>query len=447
MEKNLDMTAGKPLKLLVVFALPLMFGNVFQQLYTVVDTAIVGQGVGMDALAALGTVDWFNWMMLGIAQGYTQGFSVRISQKYGERDISGMQKVIGRSASLSIVIAVIGTIMGQAALAPFLVMLRAPNEVIGMATLYSRIIVAGFPAVVFYNYCASVLRAVGDSKTPLKAMMAASVTNIVLDVLAVFVLHWGIAGAAFATVFAQCLAGGICAVKIRRTEELHFGKAEMERDVNLSKNLIYIGTPAAMKNIIIALGGMVVQSIVNGFGMVFIAGFTATNKLYGLLEIAAISYGYAITTYVGQNYGAKNVKRIKSGVRASVVLSVATSVVISTLMFLFGRQITMLFISSDVPELAAAAGNTAYLYLCVMSVCLPILYLLHVFLSALQGMGNTVIPMVSGVIEFVMRVGISIAVGITRFENGIFAAEVVAWTGAASYLYVNYRKKISLLSK
>lgn len=443
----MDMTAGKPLKLLVVFALPLMFGNVFQQLYTVVDTAIVGQGVGMDALAALGTVDWFNWMMLGIAQGYTQGFSVRISQKYGERDISGMQKVIGRSASLSIVIAVIGTIMGQAALAPFLVMLRAPNEVIGMATLYSRIIVAGFPAVVFYNYCASVLRAVGDSKTPLKAMMAASVTNIVLDVLAVFVLHWGIAGAAFATVFAQCLAGGICAVKIRRTEELHFGKAEMERDVNLSKNLIYIGTPAAMKNIIIALGGMVVQSIVNGFGMVFIAGFTATNKLYGLLEIAAISYGYAITTYVGQNYGAKNVKRIKSGVRASVVLSVATSVVISTLMFLFGRQITMLFISSDVPELAAAAGNTAYLYLCVMSVCLPILYLLHVFLSALQGMGNTVIPMVSGVIEFVMRVGISIAVGITRFENGIFAAEVVAWTGAASYLYVNYRKKISLLSK
>lgn len=442
MAKNLNMTEGKPAKLLFFFALPLMFGNVFQQLYTVVDTAIVGQGVGMTALAALGTVDWLNWMMLGIAQGYSQGFSVRVSQKFGEGDQKGLRQVIGQSARLAIFLAILCTVLGQIALPGFLFILRVPEDLSGMASLYTRIIIAGIPAVMFYNYCASVLRAIGNSKTPLKAMVVAAVTNIVLDLLAVFVLHWGIAGAALATVVAQCLSGCICAVKIKQTPELHFGKADMKRDMSLEKNLIMIGTPAAMKNVIISLGGMAVQSIVNGFGMSFIAGFTATNKLYGLLEIAAISYGYAVTTYVGQNYGANKLDRIKKGVRSASFLAVGTSLVIAILMFLFGRNITMLFISADSAELVTAAGNTAYLYLCVMSSFLPILYLLYVFLSAIQGMGNTVVPMISGIVEFIMRVGISLIIGYTGYANGIFGAEVMAWIGATVYLYINYRRII-----
>lgn len=442
MAKNLNMTEGKPAKLLFFFALPLMFGNVFQQLYTVVDTAIVGQGVGMTALAALGTVDWLNWMMLGIAQGYSQGFSVRVSQKFGEGDQKGLRQVIGQSARLAIFLAILCTVLGQFALPGFLFILRVPEDLSGMASLYTRIIIAGIPAVMFYNYCASVLRAIGNSKTPLKAMVVAAVTNIVLDLLAVFVLHWGIAGAALATVVAQCLSGCICAVKIKQTPELHFGKADMKRDMSLEKNLIMIGTPAAMKNVIISLGGMAVQSIVNGFGMSFIAGFTATNKLYGLLEIAAISYGYAVTTYVGQNYGANKLDRIKKGVRSASFLAVGTSLVIAILMFLFGRNITMLFISADSAELVTAAGNTAYLYLCVMSSFLPILYLLYVFLSAIQGMGNTVVPMISGIVEFIMRVGISLIIGYTGYANGIFGAEVMAWIGATVYLYINYRRII-----
>lgn len=442
MAKNLNMTEGKPAKLLFFFALPLMFGNVFQQLYTVVDTAIVGQGVGMTALAALGTVDWLNWMMLGIAQGYSQGFSVRVSQKFGEGDQKGLRQIIGQSARLAIILAILCTVLGQIALPGFLFILRVPADLIGMASLYTRIIIAGIPAVMFYNYCASVLRAIGNSKTPLKAMVVAAVTNIVLDLLAVFVLHWGIAGAALATVVAQCLSGCICAVKIKQTPELHFGKADMKREASLEKNLIMIGTPAAMKNIIISLGGMAVQSIVNGFGMSFIAGFTATNKLYGLLEIAAISYGYAVTTYVGQNYGANRLDRIKKGVRSASFLAVGTSLVIAILMFLFGRNITMLFISAESAELVTAAGNTAYLYLCVMSSFLPILYLLYVFLSAIQGMGNTVVPMISGIVEFIMRVGISVIIGYTGYANGIFGAEVMAWIGATVYLYINYRRII-----
>ncbi len=448
MAKNINMTQGNPLKLLFTFSLPLMFGNVFQQLYTVVDTAIVGRGVGMDALAALGTVDWLNWMMLGIAQGFTQGFSVRIAQKFGKGDTEGLKRYIGQSARLSAFIALICTVLAQIGLPLFLLLLRVPDSLSPMATLYTRILMGGLPAVVFYNYCSAVLRAVGDSKTPLKAMIAASITNIVLDSLAVFVLGFGIAGAAAATVFSQCLAGAVCAVKIMRSPELHFGKIHLRSDPDLGRDLIKIGTPAAAKNIIISLGGMVVQTIVNGFAMSFIAGFTATNKLYGLLEIAAISYGYAVTTYVGQNYGANMPERIKQGTRSAVMLSLATSVVIAAVMIIFGRPITMLFISSDSPTLMAAAGNTAYSYLFTMSMFLPVLYLLYVYLAAIQGMGNTVVPMISGIIEFALRVGIALIIGLTSFQNGIFGAEVAAWAGATIYLaIVYYRMQRKLILK
>lgn len=445
MKRNLDMTEGKPLKLLFFFALPLMFGNIFQQLYTVVDTAIVGRGVGMDALAALGSVDWLNWMLLGIVQGYTQGFSVRMSQKYGEGDTDGLKRLIGQSAMLCIIIALLCTFLSQAGLPLFFAMLRIPEDLKHMAELYCRIIMGGLPAVMFFNFCSSVLRAVGDSKTPLMAMITASVTNIILDCVAVFVLNWGIAGAAAATVTSQCLSGLLCSIRIWNTPQLHFRKKHMKPDSTLSANLIKIGTPVAAKNTIIALGGMTIQSIVNGFALSFIAGFTATNKLYGLLEIAAISYGYAITTFVGQNYGAARYDRIKDGMRSAVGLSVITSLLIAAVMFLFGRPITMLFISADDPSLVTAAGETAYQYLCCMAISLPVLYLLYVYSSALQGIGNTMATMVSGILEFVLRVSLATVVGITGYEAGIFGAEVSAWYGAAIFLMVSYYGNIKKL--
>lgn len=446
MSKTITMTHGNPLRLLFSFALPLMCGNIFQQLYTVVDTAIVGRGVGLDALAALGTVDWLNWMLLGLAQGFTQGFSVKMAQKYGEGDLAGLKKIIGQSALLSAGIAVVFTLLAQLGLPLFLTLLRVPPALMSMASLYSRIVIGGLPAIVFYNFCACVLRAVGDSKTPLKAMTVASVTNIALDCVTVFVLRWGIAGAAAATVVSQCLSGCICALQIKKTPMLHFGRAQLAPDSQQSLVLLKIGTPVAVKNVIIALGGMTLQTIVNGFGMSFIAGFTATNKLYGLLEIAAISYGYAVTTYVGQNYGADLWERIKTGVRAAVVLSLATSVVIGTVMLLWGRPITMLFISTEDPVTAVAAGDTAYLYLCFMAVSLPVLYLLYVYQAALQGLGHTVVSMVSGIIELVLRVSLATVVGITGFQTGIFGAEVSAWYGAAIFLMLSYYRTVRRLT-
>jgi len=447
MNKTLNMTEGSPLKLLLSFALPLMLGNVFQQMYTVVDTAIVGRGVGLAALAALGTVDWLNWMFVGIAQGFTQGFSVRVAQKFGEGDAEGVKKSVGTSARLAVIIALCGVVFAEAALPVFLWILRVPRELYPMAELYSRIIMGGFPAVIFFNYCSATLRAVGDSRTPLVAMLSASFTNIVLDIVAVFVLGWGIAGAAVATVFSQLLAGTICLVRILHTPVLRFSGEYFAKSGVLSRDLMKLGSPMALKNLIISVGGIAVTAVANGFSLSFIAGFTATNKLFGILEIAAISYGYAVTTYIGQNFGAGLFERIRRGMKAALVLSFITSLVIAAFMLIFGRPVTMLFISEKDPVLVAAAGDTAYLYLSVMSVCLPALYFLHAYMAALQGLGNTVGPMISGIIEFVLRVAISLIVGFTAFSSGIFIAEVAAWFGAASYMACIYYRDIKRLDK
>jgi len=447
MAKNVNMTAGHPGRLLFFFALPLMFGNVFQQFYTVVDTAIVGRGVGMDALAALGTVDWLNWLFLGIAQGFSQGFSVRMAQKYGQGDIDGLKQAVGVSARLSIVIAAVSLLVAQLGLPVFMQLLQVPSDLKPMAMLYSRIVLGGIPFMMFFNFCAATLRAVGDSKTPLIAMIVAALTNVILDCMTVFGLGWGIAGAAAATVFSQGLSGTICALKIYRSPLLHFYKKDMARDPALQKKLLGLGTPMAIQFTVISVGGMAIQSVVNGFAKSFIAGYTATNKLYGILEIAASSYGHAVTSYTGQNFGAAKWDRIRKGVRWAALISLLTSLVIATVMITFGREITMLFISREDQALAVAAGNTAYHYLFVMSAALPALYLLYVYRSALEGMGKTNISLISGIVEFSVRVGGAIIIGLTLVQNGIFYAEVGAWIGAAIFLFVAYCRQIRKLGK
>lgn len=447
MTKNINMTQGHPAKLMLRFALPLMAGNVFQQLYTVVDTAIVGRGVGMEALAALGTVDWLNWMLIGICQGFTQGFGVKMAQKFGQKDAEGLKQTVATSFFLSLVITLILAVASQVSLTLFLQLLGVPQELRATATEYTRILFLGIPAVMFYNFCASVLRSVGDSQTPLHAMILAAVTNIVLDCIAVFSLGWGVAGAAAATVAAQLLSGVFCARKIWKSDILRFDRQHFAKGRRESWHLLRLGTPMAAQNIIISVGGMALQSIVNGFGTVFIAGFTATNKLYGLLEIAAVSYGFAVTTYTGQNYGAHEWKRIRTGTSWAVLVSLITSVAIAGIMLLFGRQITMLFISADTVELEKAAGETAYHYLTVMSLNLPVLYLLYVYRSALQGMGNMLIPMLSGGVEFVMRVGLAFYAGAAAWQEGLFLAEVSAWAGAALLLAVAYYISAAKLKK
>ena len=431
------MTQGKPLPLIVSFSLPLMLGNIFQQMYTVVDTMVVGKGLGVQALAALGASDWLVWLMLGVIQGLTQGFGVRMAQEFGAGKMEELKNTIGCSVILTVVSAVVLTLGGQLAAEGVLRLLKTPDAIISDTLLYVRIIFLGTPVVLAYNLLSTILRSLGDGRSPLNAMVAASVTNIALDLLFVLVLHWGIAGAAAATLIAQALSGLYCLARIRGIEFLRMERSHFSPEGGRAFRLMKLGSPMAFQNAIIAIGGMIVTSVVNGFGVVFIGGFTASNKLYGILEVAATSYGYAMVTYTGQNLGAGKIDRIRQGMKAAAVLSLVTSVVITSVMLLFGKGILSLFLSGT-PEETEAALEIAYQYLRIMSICLPLLYILHVVRSAIQGMGDTVKPMVSGISEFIMRTAGSLTLPGLLGGSGIFWAEVSAWLGADLILVPSY---------
>lgn len=375
--------------------------------------------------------------MLGVIQGLTQGFGIRMAQEFGAGRTEDLKRSVGSAAVLSMVSAVVLVAAGQLFARPVLALLQTPQEIISYTLLYLRIMFAGVPIVMLYNLLACILRSLGDSRTPLNAMIVASVTNIALDYLFVLGFDWGIAGAAAATLIAQAVSSVFCFFHIRRITFLKLARTDFRLRKELSARLFMLGLPMAFQNGIIAIGGMIVQFVVNGYGVIFIAGFTATNKLYGLLEIAGTSYGYAMVTYVGQNLGAGRNDRIKSGMRAAMGIAMATSAFIAACMLVFGKYLLGLFISGT-PEVVEQTMRIAYFYLAVMSVCLPVLYVLHVTRSALQGMGNTILPMLSGIAEFVMRTLSVIFLPMLLGETGIFFAEIAAWLGADVVLVISY---------
>lgn len=432
-----DMTQGSPWKLLVSFALPLMLGNVFQQLYTVVDTMVVGKALGVQALAAVGAVDWLNWMMLSVIQGFTQGFAILMAQQFGAREEEALRGTVGASAVVAGASALFLMAVGQAAIHPVLKLLNTPGEIMAGSVTYLRVMFFGVPVVMAYNLLACILRSLGDSRTPLQAMVVASFVNIALDLLFVLAFHWGITGAAAATVIAQVFSGLYCLIRMRHLEVLKLHKSHFRLTAGMIWRLLGLGWPMAFQNAIISIGGMIVQSVVNSVSVLFIAGFTATNKLYGMLEIAASSYGYAMITYAGQNLGAGETQRIRKGTSAAVWISLATSVVIAVVMVAFGKFILSGFISGTARETEQTL-QVAYYYLVIMSVSLPVLYILHVTRSSIQGMGDTVLPMVSGVAEFVMRTGAALLLPMLVGDVGIFYAEVLAWLGADLVLIPSY---------
>ena len=436
-----DMTKGNPGRLILMFAVPLMVGNVFQQLYTMVDTVVVGQVAGVQALAALGAVEWIMWMVLGVSSGITQGFAILMAQDYGARKWKQLKKTVAHSYVLTTITAVLLFLTSQIFAHWILSFLNTPDNIIGMSLLYLRIVFCGIPVVAAYNVFAGVLRSLGNSRTPLVAMVIAAGINIILDLVFVAGFHMGVAGAALATVIAQCFSALYCFIIVRKIEIVHITKEDFRAVPGLNRKLLSLGTPILFQDVIISVGGLAVQFVVNGYGFLFVAGFTATNKLYGILEMAAISYGYAIVTYVGQNLGAGQISRIKKGVHVSGFLAFLTSAFISVMMFIFGKHILRMFISGDPAQTEQVLG-IAWHYLSIMASVLCILYFLYVYRSALQGLGDTMIPMLSGVVEFFIRVGVALLLPKIMGQNGIFYAEITAWTGAAVLLAVSYYIRI-----
>ena len=435
--KTKSMTEGNAFSLILKFALPLMLGSVFQEFYTVTDTIIVGQFLGVGALAALGAGGWITWMLLAAVQGFCQGFSVLAAQAFGAKDTHSANRQMGNSLLLSFIVSVALAVLCQPFLVPLLRLLGTPEGIMADAALYLRLYYAACPVTMAYNYAASHLRAYGNSKAPLIATIIASIVNIGLDILFVGPFGWGIAGAIIATIVAQIVAAAYSFYALLKIDFVKFKKSDMKLEAALSVKQLKMGLPMSAQYIIISIGGIIVQFVVNRYGIAYIAGVTATNRLYTLLETAAISYGYAITTYVGQNVGAGKFDRIKSGMVSGNIIAVITSLIIMGAMFVFGKGLVTMFISGT-PEEFKEALRVAWKYLLIMSAFLPVLYSLHIFKAAVVGFGNSFFAMMSGVAELVLRVAASFFLPMYFGKMNLFYAEPLAWIAAWLVLILGF---------
>lgn len=447
-----DLTHGNPVSLLLSFSLPLMLGNIFQQLYTFVDALIVGQKIGAYAMAALGATEWITFIMFGVITGITQGCSVVISKYFGTKEQDKLEKSIYSTYIICITLAICFTIIGQLVTYPALVLLNTPTEILEFSYLYLKILYAGVPVTVFYNLLAAIMRALGNSRQPLNAMVIASISNIVLDLLFITVFHMGIAGAAYATVLAQLLASLYCLLFIRRSHMYQLSASNKTLSKDLLKEQITLGLPMGAQNLITSIGGLVVQATANSFGVLFVTGYAAANKLYALLEIAATSYAQGTLTFTAQNRGINNTKRIKEGLKASLLIGVLTAIFMSFIMLFAGKWILGLFITESVinAEVTINTGNAilvGYQFLQILAFGFPLLYSLYIIRACIQGLGDSFFPMLSSFIQVIMRV--SCALFLTKLigHSGIFWGEICAWVGADIFLLSVFILKIRNKSK
>ncbi len=449
MQKTTDMTKGTPWKLILNFAFPLILTNLGQQVYMIVDAAIVGKGVGVKALAAVGSADWTYWMILWTIVGFTQGFSVFISRSFGDKNYGEMNKTIAMSTILCAVVGCILTPTGILATRPLLELLDTPSDIIDGAEIYLITMISGTLVVMAYNMAASVLRALGDGKTPLIAMLIAALLNVGLDLLFVIVFKWGIFGAAAASVLSQLVSFIYCFLQIKNIACIKMDPNAWKLDFKMLRNLLVFGLPLAFQYIIIALGGIILQSTINLQGSIFVAGYTAVNKIYGLLESTAISLGTAFSTFFAQNYGAGYIDRVKRGIGTAVKMSIMAALAISALALAFGKHMLRLFL--DVSEEGGPeALEIGWYYLAVIAALLVILYLLHLYRNILQSMGIAVWSLLSGIAEFAVRVGMGKAVVAWIGTKTLFYIEPAAWLGGLLFVMIPYffcRKKYLSESK
>lgn len=396
----MDMTKGNPAKLILAFTIPILIGNLFQQFYSMVDTAIVGQFVGVGALAAVGATGGVIFLVQGFVNGLTHGFSVIVSQRYGANDEIGIKKATATSIYLSAIATVVLTIICVVLAKPVLQVMNTPADILEDATSYVTIFFGGLVSIIVYNLLASLLRAFGDSKTPLYFLILASITNIILDLVLIINFKMGVAGAAIATVVSQGLSGLLCYFyMIKKFDILTLKREHFKYDPVLVKELMYVSLPMALQYAITAIGVMILQVAVNSFGSTTVAAFTAATKVEQLVVQPGIAIGMTMATYAAQNLGARRIDRVRQGARQSAWITIVTNALSSVIVIFLGGYIVQLFI----PSANVEALPISMEYLKITAIFYPVLGLLFLYRFALQGLGNTVVPMFAGVMELVMR--------------------------------------------
>ena len=439
-----SMTVGNPVLLLTGFVLPIFVGNLFQQLYLMSDTLIVSRLLGVEALAAVGSVSPFSYMVVGFAQGLTMGFTAILSQRFGAGDNEGMRKVYAMSTLLSVLISFLLSIVFTFLSRPMLKLVNTPDNILDMAVEYISIIYIFLIFQVLYNLYARVLRSLGDSKSPLVFMIISAITNIILDIIAIAVFHMGVGGAALATVFSQGLSAILSFIYIKKKFTiLTPSKEEKKYDRSLSKVLLKVGLPGAFQYSITAISCILVQASLNNFGSDSVAAYSVANKIENMVTQFYPALGIGISTFAGQNLGAGKLKRVRKGFRVSVYLNIAYSIFALIICQSFASPMSKLFIDSNTSS--PVVIEESILYVTTMSLFFIPLGFIFIFRTGCQGLGSGKIPMISAIIELVARTCTAFSLPYFFGFLGICYSNAVSWISAGFILpivYLAFMKKL-----
>ncbi|MBC8535855.1 MATE family efflux transporter [Feifania hominis] len=439
-----DMTKGSPLKLILSFALPLLLGNIFQQFYNMADTIIVGRTISVDALAAVGSVGSFSYLIIGVSQGLTTGFSVVTAQRFGAGDQDGVRRSAATSAILTVLITVVFTTLSVLFCKPVMRLMSVPADIFQDAYRYIVVICGGLAATMLFNLLSNLIRALGDSRTPVVFLVIACLLNIVLDFAFILIFHMGVAGAAIATVISQFVSGAMCLIHIvRRFPILRFEKSDLRLEQVSVWNHVRIGLPMAFQSSVISIGSMTVQAAVNRLGSTAVAAITACHKIDNLGQQPLMSFGIAMGTYAAQNFGAGDIPRIRAGVRRCAAVSVATSLTLGAILILGGNFLVGLFVGPGKTEILGYAKT----YLVTNCSMYFVLAFLFIYRYTLQGLGRSFIPTVAGLMELAMRCFTAGVLSKQFGFQGICFSNPLAWLGSAIPLCISYYIIITKLSK
>ena len=424
MAKTSDLTQGNVSKLILGFFFPMLFTNMLQQMYSLADTAIVGKGLGDNALGAVGNMGSLSFLIVGFSMGLSNGFCVLIAQAFGAKDYSSMRKAAAASIKLAGAITAVLTVLSIIFLRAILVTLNTSEIILGDSLKYGYIIFAGLFAAIAYNLSAGMLRALGDSRTPLTAIIISTTVNIVLDIFCIFVLHTGVEGAAIATVASQVFSSAVCIKKLRSIEIMQFSRDDFSTERSMYISLLKNGIPMAIMNSITAVGCMVVQYFVNSLGVAYTSAYSACSKFINIFMCPAFTAGHTMSSFTSQNYGAGKYDRISEGLKVCLMIALTAYVIFGSLMIFIPRQLASLMLSgSEQTGLAAQ-------FLPICGAMIFAVDFLFVFRSGVQGMGSPFIPMCSGIAEMVLRISvIALFIGTVGFKATAYA-EVFAWSGA-----------------
>ena len=422
-----DMSRGNPARLIISFMLPVLAGNIFHQFYNVVDSVIVGQFLGVNALAAVGSTGSVVFLVWGLVTGLTSGFSVILAQQFGAGDKKGLCRYEGASVWLCGVIGILMTVILMLGLNPILRLMNTPDEIFGETRAYLGVLFAGILITFAYNMLAGMLRALGDSKTPLLFLVIASILNIVLDIVFILYCNTGVAGAAYATLIAQAVSALLCVRHIaKKYEILKISRQDIHCSVSSAKKLLNVGIPMGLQFSITAIGTMIVQAALNGLGPVYIAGFSAAGKIGNIATQPFPSLGVAMATYTGQNMGARRFDRVKKGVSAGFAICMVCSVITGAAVYLFGPYMMKIFASGESGQMIEYGVE----YLKISAWFYPPLSLIFLYRNTLQGLGDGLVPMLGGVFELAARFGAILVLAEPFGYTGICFSDPAAWVMA-----------------